>query len=216
MQAGDEEMGVKEEEGDGEDDEPEEEEDYYVDAAGRYLPAASSSPAASAGGRRVRARAREEKERTKLRERERRAITGRILAGLRQHGNYSLRARSDINDVIAALARHAGWLVLPDGTTFPSAAAAHPPHRPHHHQVGRQLSCLLHCFLSSLPTWEPAIGSGNCHGVTHPLATATLPPGERSTLRPCCLDTSTKNGRESSLDGVLNDVYFYICLYVCV
>jgi len=28
--------------------------------------------------------------------------------------------RADINDVIAALAREAGWDVLPDGTTFPS------------------------------------------------------------------------------------------------
>ncbi|KAG6748104.1 hypothetical protein POTOM_048005 [Populus tomentosa] len=61
-----------------------------------------------------------EKERTKLRERHRRAITARILAGLRRHGNYNLRARADINDVIAALAREAGWVVLPDGTTFPS------------------------------------------------------------------------------------------------
>ncbi|XP_044490669.1 beta-amylase 7-like isoform X3 [Mangifera indica] len=62
----------------------------------------------------------EEKERTKLRERHRRAITARILAGLRRHGNYNLRVRADINDVIAALAREAGWVVLPDGTTFPS------------------------------------------------------------------------------------------------
>jgi beta-amylase len=72
-----------------------------------------------AGGAR-RSRPLEEKERTKLRERHRRAITARILAGLRRHGNYNLRVRADINDVIAALAREAGWVVLPDGTTFPS------------------------------------------------------------------------------------------------
>ena len=71
------------------------------------------------GGAR-RSRPLEEKERTKLRERHRRAITARILAGLRRHGNYNLRVRADINDVIAALAREAGWIVLPDGTTFPS------------------------------------------------------------------------------------------------
>lgn len=70
------------------------------------------------GGRRCRPI--EEKERTKLRERQRRAITAKILAGLRRHGNYNLRVRADINDVIAALAREAGWVVLPDGTTFPS------------------------------------------------------------------------------------------------
>ncbi|XP_014497677.1 beta-amylase 7 isoform X1 [Vigna radiata var. radiata] len=72
------------------------------------------------GGGTRRSRPVEEKERTKLRERRRRAITARILAGLRRHGNYNLRVRADINDVIAALAREAGWVVLPDGTTFPS------------------------------------------------------------------------------------------------
>lgn len=73
-----------------------------------------------ASGELRRCRPKEEKERTKLRERHRRAITARILAGLRTHGNYNLRVRADINDVISALAREAGWVVLPDGTTFPS------------------------------------------------------------------------------------------------
>jgi beta-amylase len=131
----DEEMGVKEEE-DG--DEEEEDDGYYMDP---FPAAAVASPPGGGGAGRANAasrrRAREEKERTKLRERQRRAITGRILAGLRQHGNYSLRARADINEVIAALAREAGWVVLPDGTTFPStpssaAAAA---------QVGHALFC---------------------------------------------------------------------------
>lgn len=78
-------------------------------------------PTPQVGGAR-RCRPQEEKERTKLRERQRRAITAKILAGLRRHGNYNLRVRADINDVIAALAREAGWVVLPDGTTFPSRA----------------------------------------------------------------------------------------------
>ncbi|OVA14036.1 Glycoside hydrolase [Macleaya cordata] len=78
------------------------------------------------GGAR-RCRPKEEKERTKLRERHRRAITARILAGLRRHGNYNLRVRADINDVIAALAREAGWVVLPDGTTFPSRSQGSRP-----------------------------------------------------------------------------------------
>ncbi|MCD9559419.1 Beta-amylase 8 [Datura stramonium] len=59
-----------------------------------------------------------EKERTKLRERHRRAITSRMLAGLRQYGNFPLPVRADMNDVLAALARQAGWTVEPDGTTF--------------------------------------------------------------------------------------------------
>ncbi|XP_050137060.1 beta-amylase 7-like [Malus sylvestris] len=74
----------------------------------------------SGGGGARRCRPMEEKERTKLREWQHRAITARILAGLRRHGIYNLRVRADINDVIAALAREAGWVVLPDGTRFPS------------------------------------------------------------------------------------------------
>jgi hypothetical protein len=75
--------------------------------------------------RRIREREKE-KERTKLRERQRRAITSRILSGLRQYGNYTLPVRADINDVIAALAREAGWTVDPDGTTYRSQA--HTPY----------------------------------------------------------------------------------------
>ncbi|PWA93190.1 beta-amylase 7 [Artemisia annua] len=84
------------------------------------------SPQGGGGGGR-RCRPSEEKERTKLRERQRRAITAKILAGLRRHGNYNLRVRADINDVIAALAREAGWVVLPDGTTFPSRSQGARP-----------------------------------------------------------------------------------------
>ncbi|CAD5334015.1 unnamed protein product [Arabidopsis thaliana] len=41
-----------------------------------------------------------------------------MLAGLRQYGNFPLPARADMNDVIAALAREAGWSVEADGTTY--------------------------------------------------------------------------------------------------
>ncbi|KAK4490867.1 hypothetical protein RD792_001582 [Penstemon davidsonii] len=67
-----------------------------------------------------------EKERTKLRERHRRAITSRMLAGLRQYGNFPLPARADMNDVIAALAREAGWTVETDGTTYRHSSPAPP------------------------------------------------------------------------------------------
>lgn len=59
-----------------------------------------------------------EKERTKIRERHRRAITTKILTGLRKYGNYNLPPRADINDVLRALATEAGWIVEPDGTTY--------------------------------------------------------------------------------------------------
>ncbi|KAE8698873.1 hypothetical protein F3Y22_tig00110597pilonHSYRG00992 [Hibiscus syriacus] len=59
-----------------------------------------------------------EKEKTKYRKRNRRAFTSRMLAGLRQYGNFHLSARSNMNDVLAALAREAGWIVEADGTTY--------------------------------------------------------------------------------------------------
>lgn len=95
---------------------------FSQEAAGGDQIQIQSVGAGSAMGAIRRCRPKEEKERTKLRERHRRAITARILAGLRRHGNYNLRVRADINDVIAALAREAGWVVLPDGTTFPPSS----------------------------------------------------------------------------------------------
>lgn len=134
----DEEMGMDVKEEDDEDEEEEEEEKSMSAPATVGIDGGVASNNSShrfshyqqfqeqstpQGGPR-RSRPLEEKERTKLRERQRRAITAKILAGLRRHGNYNLRVRADINDVIAALAREAGWVVLPDGTTFPSGS--HP------------------------------------------------------------------------------------------
>ena len=85
----------------------------------RGLASPSPAPARRSGDR--------ERERTKLRERHRRAITSRMLAGLRQHGNFPLPARADMNDVLAALARAAGWTVHPDGTTFRSSPSSSQP-----------------------------------------------------------------------------------------
>ncbi|XP_068651385.1 beta-amylase 8 [Aristolochia californica] len=81
----------------------------------RGFAATAAAGAAEGKGRKERER---EKERTKLRERHRRAITSRMLAGLRQYGNFTLPARADMNDVLAALAREAGWTVEADGTTY--------------------------------------------------------------------------------------------------
>lgn len=130
----DDEMGMDVKEEDDDDDDDDEEKNMATPAvvgvdvgilstsgSNRYMHHQQyhDQPTPQGGGAR-RCRPQEEKERTKLRERQRRAITAKILAGLRRHGNYNLRVRADINDVIAALAREAGWVVLPDGTTFPS------------------------------------------------------------------------------------------------
>lgn len=82
-----------------------------------FAATASTSGNNSTGGK-VKKEREKEKERTKLRERHRRAITSRMLAGLRQYGNFPLPARADMNDVLAALAREAGWVVEADGTTY--------------------------------------------------------------------------------------------------
>ncbi|XP_002523196.3 BES1/BZR1 homolog protein 4 [Ricinus communis] len=63
-------------------------------------------------------RSESEKEKTKLRERQRRAITTKIFHGLRRHGGYHLSPRADINEVLRELAKEAGWVVDPDGTTY--------------------------------------------------------------------------------------------------
>ncbi|PHT74516.1 Beta-amylase [Capsicum annuum] len=113
----DEEMGMDVKEEDDEDDDDEEKNAAMHAMAGFDGVHGSSSSSRfqhhqqyqeqpTPGGSR-RCRPVEEKERTKLRERQRRAITAKILAGLRRHGNYNLRVRADINDVIAALAREA-------------------------------------------------------------------------------------------------------------
>ncbi|CAK9143699.1 unnamed protein product [Ilex paraguariensis] len=83
--------------------------------------AAASMGTSTTGNNKGRKEREKEKERTKLRERHRRAITSRMLAGLRQYGNFPLPARADMNDVLAALAREAGWTVEVDGNTYRSS-----------------------------------------------------------------------------------------------
>lgn len=81
--------------------------------------AATNAAAPAAGTTNKSRKEREkEKERTKLRERHRRAITSRMLAG-DVPGNFPLPVRADMIDVLAALARQAGWTVEPDGTVPP-------------------------------------------------------------------------------------------------
>ncbi|GJM90107.1 hypothetical protein PR202_ga06356 [Eleusine coracana subsp. coracana] len=99
--------------------------------ASTTTPSAGSTPPRRRGER----EREREKERTKLRERHRRAITSRMLAGLRQHGNFPLPARADMNDVLAALARAAGWTVHADGTTFRSSPQSLQQGRLHHNPV---------------------------------------------------------------------------------
>ncbi|KAK9054358.1 hypothetical protein SSX86_025436 [Deinandra increscens subsp. villosa] len=77
----------------------------------------SSAAAAGEGGGRRKPSWRE-KENNRRRERRRRAISANIYNGLRAQGNYNLPKHCDNNEVLKALCKEAGWVVLPDGTTF--------------------------------------------------------------------------------------------------
>ncbi|XP_071710546.1 protein BRASSINAZOLE-RESISTANT 1-like [Rutidosis leptorrhynchoides] len=76
-----------------------------------------SSAAVEGGGGRRKPSWRE-KENNRRRERRRRAIAANIYNGLRAQGNYNLPKHCDNNEVLKALCKEAGWVVLPDGTTF--------------------------------------------------------------------------------------------------
>ncbi|MFS7952168.1 putative transcription factor BES/BZR family [Helianthus anomalus] len=78
----------------------------------------SPAPAVEAGGGGRRKPSWREKENNRRRERRRRAIAANIYNGLRSQGNYNLPKHCDNNEVLKALCKEAGWVVLPDGTTF--------------------------------------------------------------------------------------------------
>lgn len=59
-----------------------------------------------------------ERQKNKQRERNRRAVSQKIFAGLRAHGNYHLPKHADSNDLLKALCVEAGWQVEEDGTVY--------------------------------------------------------------------------------------------------
>uniref|UniRef100_A0A0D9YLT1 Beta-amylase n=1 Tax=Oryza glumipatula TaxID=40148 RepID=A0A0D9YLT1_9ORYZ len=147
------------------------------------------------GGERERER---EKERTKLRERHRRAITSRMLSGLRQHGNFPLPARADMNDVLAALARAAGWTVHPDGTTF--RASSQPLHPPTPQSPG-----IFHVNSVETPSFTSVL---NSYAIGTPLDSQASMLQTDDSLSPSSLDSvvvadqSIKNEKYGNSDSV--------------
>ncbi|KAJ6301759.1 hypothetical protein OIU77_015971 [Salix suchowensis] len=99
----------------------------------------------------------------KLRERQRRAITTRIFHGLRKFGGYHLSRRSDINQVLRELAKEAGWVVEPDGTTY------------RYKVVSRCPTCgvIPNTSTNTTPTTSSTViacgGGGDCSPTTSPL-----------------------------------------------
>ncbi|KAJ7558699.1 hypothetical protein O6H91_04G052000 [Diphasiastrum complanatum] len=126
-----------------------------------------------------------EKEKTKLRERQRRAITTKIFSGLRKHGGYNLPPRADINDVLKALVREAGWIVEPDGTTYRSqlsgAIALQPSPRQVAGSSGRASLTISSGSMGGFPCTMPAIftdymdsRTGDCSTTASPRHTGAI------------------------------------------
>ncbi|KAL6888599.1 hypothetical protein ACP4OV_009625 [Aristida adscensionis] len=166
-------------------------------------PAPAPSPGATPPRRRGEREREREKERTKLRERQRRAITSRMLAGLRQHGNLPLPARADMNDVLAALARTVGWTVQPDGTTFRSSPQAFQPPPP-----PPQLQGTFHVTSMEAPSLT---NSMNSYAIGTPLDSQASVLHTDDSLSPSSLDSvvaaeqSMKNenyGNSSSVNSL--------------
>ncbi|KAK3188678.1 hypothetical protein Dsin_028239 [Dipteronia sinensis] len=110
----------------------------------------SSSSGGGGGG----VRSENDKERTKLRERQRRAITTKIFHGLRKWGGYHLSPRADINEVLRELAREAGWVIEPDGTTYRATLSMNP--------------CPV-CGVATLTTSSSIVmGGGDCSTTASP------------------------------------------------
>ncbi|KAL5208855.1 hypothetical protein ABZP36_033290 [Zizania latifolia] len=158
-------------------------------------PSAAAPPPPRRRGERERER---EKERTKLRERHRRAITSRMLAGLRQHGNFPLPARADMNDVLAALARAAGWTVQPNGTTFRSSSQLLP-------LPPAQLPGVFHVASVETPTFTSVLSS---YAIGTPLDSQASVLQTDDSLSPSSLDSvvvaeqSMKNEKYGNSDSV--------------
>ncbi|KAF8408783.1 hypothetical protein HHK36_004852 [Tetracentron sinense] len=115
----------------------------------------------------VMGRSASEKERTKMRERQRRSITTKIFNGLRKNGGYNLPPRADINDVLRELAREAGWVVEPDGTTYRSSSSITPTNLSHSHLH----SCCVAGKSSNTPTPTSSFcgaGGGDCSTTASP------------------------------------------------
>ncbi|PQM38652.1 beta-amylase 8 [Prunus yedoensis var. nudiflora] len=166
---------------------------FAATAAGSVGPTSPSTPTTNKG-KRERER---EKERTKLRERLRRSITSRMLAGLRQYGNFPLPARADMNDVLAALAREAGWVVEADGTTYRQSP---PP---------SQIAMGMRSVESPVSSGVRATKSLECHPPHNPSSVVRID----ESLSPASLDSvviaerdTTKNEKFSSGGSPINSV----------
>ncbi|KAJ9567182.1 hypothetical protein OSB04_003148 [Centaurea solstitialis] len=164
---------------------------------GSTAAAAEGGGGGSGGGRRKPSW--RERENNRRRERRRRAIAANIYNGLRAQGNYNLPKHCDNNEVLKALCKEAGWVVLPDGTTFRkgckpppcieigststnttpcSSRKPSPPSSsfpsPSHHRFA--------FFHDSMPSSLPPLRISNSAPVTPPLSSPTSKPPQNNHL----------------------------------
>ncbi|KAI3688909.1 hypothetical protein L2E82_46841 [Cichorium intybus] len=148
-----------------------------------------------------------ERENNRRRERRRRAIAANIYNGLRAQGNYDLPKHCDNNEVLKALCKEAGWVVLPDGTTFRkgckpppamefgststnttpcSSRKPSPPSSsfpsPSHFDMNQTSNHPFTFFRDSIPSSLPPLRISNSAPVTPPLSSPTSKPPQNNHL----------------------------------
>ncbi|KAI7744654.1 hypothetical protein M8C21_006435 [Ambrosia artemisiifolia] len=142
--------------------------------------AAAAEAGGSNGGRRKPSW--RERENNRRRERRRRAIAANIYNGLRAQGNYDLPKHCDNNEVLKALCREAGWVVLPDGTTFRKGCKPPPSidirnistnTTPCSSQKSSPTNHQFTFFHDSVPSSLPRLRISNSAPVTPPIASPT-------------------------------------------
>ncbi|XP_076954741.1 protein BRASSINAZOLE-RESISTANT 2-like [Bidens hawaiensis] len=145
--------------------------------AGGSSSAAAATAEVGGGGRRKPSW--RERENNRRRERRRRAIAANIYNGLRAQGNYDLPKHCDNNEVLKALCREAGWVVLPDGTTFRKGSKPPLPSidmrnistntTPCSSQVTSPTNNRFTFFRDSVPSSLPPLRISNSAPVTPPI-----------------------------------------------
>ncbi|KAL5841045.1 hypothetical protein ACOSQ3_011648 [Xanthoceras sorbifolium] len=160
--------------------------------------AAVGRSARGGGGRSV-----SDKERTKLRERQRRAITTKIFHGLRKWGGYHLSPRADINEVLRHLAKEAGWVIHPDGTTY----------RP---LTLKPINPCPVCGTATPTTTTSSIvmagGGGDCSTTASPRHVSLVVGGDDPNISTAA-STTTSSPYFSSIEGGLPDIPLALYLY---
>ncbi|KAI3825576.1 hypothetical protein L1987_07067 [Smallanthus sonchifolius] len=123
-----------------------------------------------------------ERENNRRRERRRRAIAANIYNGLRAQGNYDLPKHCDNNEVLKALCKEAGWVVLPDGTTFRKGCKPPPSidirsisanTTPCSSQKSSPSNHHFTFFHDSVPSSLPPLRISNSAPVTPPISSPT-------------------------------------------